>query len=99
MDSTSYLSGHVTAYFESRDEAQKACDELLDLGVPSSAVALQNLETGSDDFQDALNRLFGSDAPQYEEGSILTVDDSAHGKQILAVIQHHGGDIQDDIVG
>jgi hypothetical protein len=99
MDSTSYLSGQITAYFESPDQAQKACDELLSLGVPSSSVGLQNLETGTDSFLDSLNRLFGSEAPRYEEGSILTVDDSAHGTQILEVIQHHGGDIQDSVVG
>jgi hypothetical protein len=43
MDSSSYTSGRFTAYFQNEDAAQKACDLLLRVGVPSSAIGLQTL--------------------------------------------------------
>ncbi len=94
MDSTSYTSGRLTAYFQSDDNAQKAQQELLGIGVPTSAVVLQPLKTGEEDAQDALNKLFGSEFGPYDEGSILAVDDPEHGTQILAVLERYGGDVQ-----
>ncbi len=94
MDSTSYTSGRMTAYFENGDNAQKARDELLRIGVPSSAILFQTLESDDDDFQDSLNRFFGSESEPYEGGSILTLDDPAHGTEALAIVQRYGGQIQ-----
>lgn len=94
MDSTSYISGQLTAYFQNDDSAQKAQQELLSIGVPTSAVVLQTLQTTDETSVDALNRLFGSQSGPYNEGSILTVEDPEHGTQILPVIQHYGGEVQ-----
>lgn len=94
MDSTSYISGRLTAYFQSDDNAQKAQQELLRIGVPTSALVLQTLRTGDETSVDALNRLFGSQSGPYNEGSILTVEDPEHGTQILPVIQRYGGEVQ-----
>jgi hypothetical protein len=94
MDSASYISGRLTAYFQNNDNAQKAQEELLGIGVPSSGVVLQSLKTGKEDAQDALNRLFGSEFGPYDEGSILTIDDPSHGTQILAIVERYGGRVQ-----
>lgn len=94
MDSTSYISGRLTAYFQNDGNAQKAQQEMLAAGVPSSAVALQPLQTGREDAQDALNKLFGSEFGPYDEGSILTVEDPEHGTEVLAILQRYGGQIE-----
>ncbi len=94
MDSTSYISGRLTAYFKNDNAAQQAQQEMLDAGVPASAITLQGLATGKSDALDDLNRLFGSEFGPYNEGSILSVDDPEHGTQIFAILERYGDDVQ-----
>ncbi len=94
MDSTNYTTGRLTAYFVNDDDAKKAHEELLEAGVPDSAVGLKKIQSDDESFLDVVNRFFGSESERFEAGTVLTLDDPAHGTEALGIIQRHAGQIE-----
>lgn len=99
MDTTNYTTGQLTAYFENDDAAKQARDELLDIGVPDSAVGLKKIQSDDESFLDVINRFFGSESERFVAGTILTLDDPVHGTEALGIIQRHAGRIEVRHVG
>ncbi|HKU68955.1 MAG TPA: YsnF/AvaK domain-containing protein [Candidatus Baltobacteraceae bacterium] len=91
---TTYSRDPTTIYFRDVDDAESARRELVQQGIPQSAVSVQSERAGSG-FMENLKQFFGASSTDgYSGGALLSVPSGSAGPELMSIVRRHGGEMQ-----
>lgn len=92
---SSYGYQNAVVYFENTDDAERARQELLQSGIPDSAIRLESKESGGGFLED-LKRMFTGSDGESTGGAILTIDGQYAGQSCMLTIRNRGGRLAEE---